>query len=538
MAAPVGVLVLATRRVLVADPIAREGIDLLAAHAEVDVRLKLAPEALLAVIPDYHALVVRSETRVTEAVLAAGERLEIVARAGTGVDNVDVEAATRRGIIVVNAPDGNTRAVAEHTLALLLALLRHIPAAQASLRGGAWQRGRFLGAELGGKTLGVIGFGRIGREVAHRAAAFGLRVVAFDPFVSPEHIERRGATPLGLDELLREADVVSLHVPLTDKTRTLIGPRELALMRPTAVLVNCARGGLVDEAALAEAIEAGRLGGAALDVFAQEPPSPENPLLGLERVIVTPHIAGSTAEAQSRIALTVAEEIVALWSGKPLRWAVNAPVLPEEAAPEVALYADLAVLLGKLYTQLADRLPREIHVRYHGDLAALPDTAAITAAATAGLLAPISTVPVNWVNARHVAEERGLRIVESRDPAPVGNRTGLIAIGGPAGTLPTVAGAVCGGEPRFVELNGFRIDMLARPGHYLLTGHTDRPGMIGRVGTLLGENDINISAMHVGRNAPRDRAMMILALDEPIPDALMARLQAVDGIGQARVVTL
>jgi D-3-phosphoglycerate dehydrogenase len=526
----------ATRRVLVTDPIAPDGVAYLRQHATVDVRAGLKPDELLAVIGDYEALVVRSETKVTRAVIEAGTHLRVIGRAGVGVDNIDVDAATARGIIVVNAPAGNTIAVAEHTIGLLLAVARRIPQACAALRAGLWQRSRFMGMEVRGKVLGIIGLGRIGREVARRAQGLEMRVVAFDPYVAAEHARRLGVEMLDLPALLRAADFVSIHTPATAQTRGLIGAAELALLKPTAIVINCARGGIVDETALREALEQKRLAGAALDVFEKEPPG-DNPLLQLENVVATPHLAASTHEAQVSVALEVAEQVIAALDGRPTLYAVNAPIVLPEAMAVLEPYLRLCETLGEAATQLVDGQVERVEVTYAGEIAE-HDTAALQANVIRGLLAPISEERVNIVNALAIARRRGLRVDERKTTATE-NYTNLVtvALHTDRGER-TVTGTVLNGEPHVVRIDGYWVDLVPRGDYVLLSRHVDRPGIIGKVGTLLGEADVNISSMQVGRQRPRGEALMALTVDDPIPPDVLERIRAVTGIEQIRVVRL
>jgi D-3-phosphoglycerate dehydrogenase len=526
-----------TARVLVADPIAPEGVELLSRAAEVDVRTGLAPAELIAIISDYEALVVRSETRVTADVIAAGTRLQVIGRAGVGVDNIDVAAATERGIVVVNAPTGNTIANAEHTLGLMLALARHIPQADASLRAGRWERSRFVGVELRGKVLGIIGLGRVGTEVARRARALEMHLLAHDPFVPEERARGLGVELVELPRLLREADFITVLTTLTAGTRGLIGREEIAQMKPTARLINTARGGLVDEEALAEAVASGRIAGAAVDVFSHEP-AVGNILTRDPRIIVTPHLGASTAEAQERVAVDVAEQIAAVLRGEHALYAVNAPLVPPETLSLIAPFMPVGELVGSLATQLSEGQLRAVEIEYNGDLA-LHDTTTLRAAVIRGLLKPVAEGNVTVVNAALMAEQRGLHIVERKDPEGADGAVNLVTV-----RVRTTAGetVVSGtsehGRPHIVELNGLRVDLTPTAGFLLLCDNTDRPGMIGAVGTKMGQFDINISAMKVGRRAVRGRALMVLELDdEPTPEQVR-EIAAIPGIDAARLVRL
>jgi D-3-phosphoglycerate dehydrogenase len=355
-------------KVLVADPIAQEGIEALRAHAEVDVRLGMSPDELIAIISEYDALVVRSDTQVSKEVIEAGENLQVIARAGVGVDNIDVEAATRKGIVVVNAPSGNIISAAEHTIALMLAMARHIPQANAVLRSGQWRRHDFIGVEVRGKTLGIIGLGNVGTEVMRRAKGLEMRIVAHDPFVSLEYAGTLGVELVSLDELLRQSDFITLHTPLSELTKGLIGAKELAKVKPTVCLINCARGGIIDEQALFEAVEKGKVAAAAIDVFAEEPVT-ESVLFQSDRIIVTPHLAASTAEAQTTVALDVAEQIGAALRGQPPRYAVNVPFIPPETVAVVGPFLGVSQHIGRLLTQLAKGQMSAISIKYEGEIA-------------------------------------------------------------------------------------------------------------------------------------------------------------------------
>ena len=523
-------------RVLVTDPIAPDGVAFLRQHAAVDVRPGLSPEELRAILADYAALVVRSETKVTRPIVEAGARLQVIGRAGVGVDNIDLDAATERGVVVVNAPAGNTIAVAEHTMGLLLALARWIPQANDSLRHGDWQRSKYLGTEVRGKALGIIGLGRIGREVARRAQAFEMRVLAYDPYVGADHARRLGVEMMELPALLRAADFVSIHTPATAQTSGLLGAAELALMRPTAFLLNCARGGIVDEAALYTALEQRQIAGAALDVYAKEPPG-DHPLLRLDNVVATPHLAASTREAQVNVALEVAEQVIAVLEGRPALYAVNAPFVPPEALATLGPYLRLCETLGHVATQLNDAQLQGIEVTYSGEIAE-HDTAALQATTIRGLLAPISEEPVNLVNAPVIARQRGLLVSERKTTAPE-NYTNLVTVALRSTRREhVVAGSVMNGEPHVVGIDGYWVDLVPTGGYVLLSRHVDRPGIVGKIGTLLGEADVNISSMQLGRDRPRGQALMAMTVDDPIAADLLERIRGVTDVEEIRVVRL
>jgi D-3-phosphoglycerate dehydrogenase len=522
--------------VLVADPVAEDGLALLRSHARVEV-VAGDRSSLELHLPEADGLLVRSETRVTAELLDRAPQLRVIGRAGAGVDTIDVEAATRRGIVVVNAPGGNSVAAAEHALALMFALARRVAAADASMKHGEWRRSAYMGSELTGKTLGLVGLGRVGSEVARRALGLDMHVVVFDPYVPDEHARRLGLEPMDIEPLLRGADFVSLHVPLTETTRNLLDASRLACMRPTAFLINCARGGLVDEAALLAALDAGQLAGAGIDVYPTEPVPADDPLPRHPKVVATPHLGASTVEAQAQVAIQVAEEVLAVLEGRPAQFAVNAPSLRPEDAEFLEPYVGLLQMLGKLATQLADGHMRSAEITYRGEIAERNVTV-LTAAAVQGLLEPISDMPVNLVNARLFAQQRGLEVLETRSSTPA-HYTSLVRV-----TLQTssgatsVAGVISEGRANVVQIDEYELHLPPTPGYLLVTQHVDRPGMIGLVGTLLGEADINISSMQVGRRTPRGQALMLLSVDEPVPPDVVDRIRHAANMEAIKVIKL
>jgi D-3-phosphoglycerate dehydrogenase len=524
-------------KVLVSDPIAQDGIDALADHAQVEVRLGLPQEELIAAIGEYDALVVRSETKVTAAVIEAGKRLQVIGRAGVGVDNIDLQAATRCGVIVVNAPLGNTISAAEHAIGLMLALARHIPAANVSLREGRWERKRFMGVEVRGKTLGLIGLGQVGSEVARRARGLEMHVLGYDPFVSEDRAQVIGVEMVSLGDLLKRSDFISLHTTLTADTRHLIGEEQLKLVKPSVRIINTARGPLIDEEALCRAIDEERVAGAAIDVFAKEPPPPDNVLLKNDRILVTPHLGASTAEAQERVAIDVAEQIIAILEGQPARYAVNAPLIPAETMSVIAPYLDVAAKTASLATQLCEGQLGKIELEYLGEIANF-DVTPLKTAIIRGLLAPISEENVTIVNANLVAEHRGLRITERKGPYE-GIYANLITIrlATTAGTT-TVAGTMAHDGPHVVLLNDFWVDIPPGDGYLLICENEDRPGTIGAVGSYLGQHDVNISFMRVGREKVRGRAVMVLGLDDPVTPDQLEEIQRIPHIFSARVARI
>ena len=522
-------------RILVTEPIAEEGLARLRAAAHVDVRTDFDRAGLLAALPAYDALIVRSATKVTADVLAAGTRLRVVGRAGTGVDNIDLDAATRQGIVVVNAPASNSVAVAELTIGLILSLARHIPHAHSSVVSGQWERGRFMGFEVRNKTLGLVGLGRIGAEVARRARGLEMHVLAYDPVVSTERAAQLGATLAALEDVLAGSDIVSLHVPLVEATRNLIDATRLAQMKRGAYLINAARGGIVDEAALLDALERGHIAGAALDTYATEPPS-GNSLIGHPRVITLPHLGASTVEAQALTGVDVAEGVLIALAGGSPHYAVNAPYIPPEHEGIVAPYVDLGRRLGALCAGLVHDPVRNFEVEYRGELADV-DTTPVRLAVLQGLLAGTREERVTPVNAPLLARERGLKLTEySTEDA--GNYSGLLVLRAQtAEAQREFAGTILRGQPHVVEADGFWVTFVPA-GPMLFTYHRDRPGMIGRVGTLLGEADVNIASMDVGRLAPREQAMMVLRCDDPVPPEVIARLRAEPDIQHATTLVI
>lgn len=504
---------------LVADKLSSAGVARLRERVEVEEAPGLSEAELVELVPGFDAMVVRSATQVTAPVLEAGRRLKVVARAGVGVDNIDVAAATRCGVIVVNSPEGNTIAAAEHTVAMLMALARRIPDAVASLRDGQWKRTSFVGVEVYGKTLGVVGFGKIGREVARRCHGFGMRVIAADAYVNPEVAQREGVTLVELDELLAASDFITVHAPLTRETRGMIGDEAFGRMKEGVRIVNCARGGIVDEDALLRALEAGKVAGAALDVFSQEPPPADFPLIHHPRVIPTPHLGASTEEAQVNVAVDVAGQILDILDGKPPVAAVNMPALSAEVHARIGPYLQLGEATGRLHGQLAEGPIRGVEITYWGDVLEL-DLQPITRSVMLGLLRPALGDGVNLVNAPLLAEERGIRVTESKASGDHDYSNYLRVEVEEAAGKRVIGGTVLGGrEVRIREIDQFSIDV-APTGRMLFVRHTDRPGIIGCVGTLLGEAGINIGGMYVGREEVGRRAVMLLTVDEPVPEEL------------------
>jgi D-3-phosphoglycerate dehydrogenase / 2-oxoglutarate reductase len=525
-------------RVLVTEKLSDRGLERLRNEFQVDVREELASGDLAAEIGPYDALIVRSATKVTAAVLAAAENLKVVARAGIGLDNVDVDAATRRGIVIVNAPQSNIVSAAEHTIALLLAQARNVPQADRALKDGSWERSRWQGVELTAKTLGLVGLGRVGSMVAHRAASFGMRLIAFDPYVAKERAKESGVELMpSLEALLVQSDFVSIHLPRTPDTEGLIGERELALMKEGARIVNTARGGIVDEQALAKAVSGGHLAGAALDVFAEEPTT-ESPLFELDEVVVTPHLGASTVEAQDKAGEAVAEMVGLALRGEFVPYAVNVSAgaeVPEAVRP----YLPLAERLGALVTGLADGAVSSLECSFLGRIAEF-DTRVLTLAVVKGLLSGVVHEPISFVNAPVIAAERGIEVSEakstvSRDYVSLLSLRGETDDGGEV----TVAGTLLGKRNAERVMQVFDFDIEMAPARYMVFfTYEDKPGIIGRVGTILGDRDINIATMEVGRRHAGGTALMGLTVDVAVPDEVLAEIAAAIGAERTRFIVL
>ena len=523
-------------KVLVADSVDEEGIVILRDCAEVDIKTGLKPEELIAIIGDYEALVVRSQTQVSAQVIEAGTKLQVIGRAGTGVDNIDINEATRRGILVVNAPTGNTSSATEHTIALMLAIARNIPQANTSLKSGLWQRNSFTGIEVRNKTLGLIGLGNVGSEVARRATGMEMKVIAHDPFISIEHARNIQVELVPLKRLLQESDFISLHIPLTESTKEYIGEKELELVKPGVRIINTARGGLIDEKALVKGVKENKVAGAAIDVFTTEPTT-ESILFEEENIIVTPHLGASTTEAQATVARDVAEQIMALFKGQPARYAVNAPFISAETLSILEPFIRAAETTGRLISQLIDGQMSTIKIKYDGEISNY-DTNALKAAVLGGLLEGVSEERINMVNANIVATRRGLTVIEQEE-ATCENYASLITVEVTTSSVVTTAATtVLRSETHIVRIDDYWIDIGPHDGYSLLSDHQDRPGLIGAVGKITGDANINISSMNVGRLKPRGQALMILALDEPLPGKQQKQILSIPGVNTVKLVKL
>ena len=521
-------------KVLIPEKLADPGIELLRQDFEVDVRLGLTPDELLETIGDYDGLIIRSATQVSAEVIDHADNLKAIGRAGIGVDNIDIGAATKHGVIVANAPESNTVAAAEHTLGLMLASARRIPAADSSLRNGEWKRSAFRGVEVSGKTLGLIGLGHVGAIVARGALGMGMRVLAYDPYVSEDRMRQVNVEPAETtDEVFEGADFVSLHVPRTPQTMGLVNEDSLAKMKPTAFLINVARGGIVDETDLYNALKEGTIAGAALDVFAEEPTT-QSPIFTLPNVVVTPHLGASTAEAQDRAGITAAEQVATALRGAVPIHAINAPVPMGEGAEFVAQFSGLCEALGSMLYQLTDQTTDTLRIEYRGEVAGF-DTRLLDVSAQKGLLAPMVFEPLNFVNTPALAKERGLKVETSRSAESV-DYTSLVELRmGENAVSGTLFGPRM--QPRLVGAMGFDFDVVPEQ-HMLFIRNEDRPGMIGKLGGILGEHGINIGNMAVGRGVPGSRAAMAVTVDEPVPEAVLKALEEMPGFDEARSVTL
>ena len=523
-------------KALVADRIAEEGINTLKGHCEVDVKIGLTPDELIATIGDYEALMVRSQTKVTASVIEAGKKLIVIARAGVGVDNIDIEAATRQGIIVVNAPTANAISAAEHTIALMLALARNIPQANSSLKSGTWQRDKFMGVEVRNKTLGIIGLGSIGSEVAKRAQGLQMNTIAYDPFIAKSYAQNLGVELSSLSEVIQKSDFLTIHTILTDSTRNLIDKKQLSLAKPTLRIINCARGGLINEEDLLEAIEEGRIAGAAVDVFTKEP-AIDNVLLKSDGIIVTPHLGASTAEAQANVAISVAEQVIAILKGKPARYALNAPFIPSEIVASLAPFLEVAALQGNLIAQMMKGQMSNMEICYDGEIAKYA-TDALKAAILNSLLKNTTEERINQINASIIAQNRGIKVTEHKKTNH-GNYANLITtkVTTDIGSI-TVGGTIMRGEPHIVQINHYWLDIKPSGGYILFCDHRDRPGLIGEVGTITGNAKVNVSSMHLSRLKQGGEALMILEMDQPLNESHLKKILELPDVHAAIVVNI
>lgn len=525
-----------TMKIMICDPIAEDGIEIFRrAGADVDIKTGQKPEDLKKSVNGYDALVVRSETKITREILEASSHLQVVGRAGVGVDNIDVAAATEKGVVVVNAPTGNTTSAAEHAIALMMALARRIPDANVSLKSGKWERGKFLGMEVRDKTLGVVGLGQVGSEVARRARGLEMRVLAYDPFVAEERAKNLGAELVTMDELLAQSDFISVHTTLTEGTKHLIGADEIAKCKPNVRLINTARGGIIDETALYEALKSGRVAAAAIDVFEKEPIT-DHPLFTLDNIVVTPHLGASTAEAQERVAIDVAHQVVAVLNGEPARWAVNAPLIDPEEYAALAPYVPVAQKAGSLAAQLHGAQINTVEIDYAGDIAQ-HDVTPLKAAVIGGLLAQ-TVEHVNIVNVDMIAERRNIKLTTVNSPEhEIYSNLITVRLRG-KGAKTEVAATIAPDGPHIVSIDEVWVDVPPSEGYLLLVENRDRPGMIGAVGTLMGEFGINISYMNVGAHAKSGNALMVITLDDAASEEQIARVKEIEGVVDVRLARI
>ena len=526
-------------RILVSDPLSEEGLNILRDIKEfkVDIKTGLKPEELKRIIKDYQAIIVRSGTKLTGEIIQAAESLRVIGRAGVGLDNVDLATATEKGIVVMNAPAGNTISTCEHTMSMLLALARNIPQANASVRRGEWKRSKFMGVELYKKTLGIVGLGRIGAEVARHALSFGMKVIAFDPYLSSEVGKSLGVEIVELANLLKISDFITVHTPLTENTKHIISDKEFALMKDGVRVINCARGGIIDEQALIKAVKQGKVAGASLDVYEKEPLSSDYELLKLDNIITTPHLGASTEEAQVNVAIEIAECVRDYLLGRGIQNAVNYPQIEPEVYKILAPYIDLAQALGNFSSQLSEGRPKVVSIQYSGGITQ-QDVAPITMALIKGFLTPILEESVNFVNARSLAEARGIKIKETKLSSEE-EFVNLISvkIRTDKETRQVVATLSPSQKPRIVKIDDFYVE-LSPQGYLIVIKNWDKPGIIGNLGALLGKHNINIASMTFGRKEPGGEARSVLNVDSPISSELLDKIKKIDNILAVKLIKL
>ena len=526
-------------KILVSDKLSEEGLEILKDTKEfrVDVNTGLKPEELKKIIKDYNAIIVRSGTKVTKEIIQAAENLRVIGRAGVGLDNVDLDTATDKGIVVMNAPAGNTISTCEHTMSMIIALARNIPQANISVKQGEWKRSKFMGVELYKKTLGIIGLGRIGAEVAKRALSFGMKVVAFDPYLSSEVGKGLGIEMVELTSLLKCSDFITVHTPLTENTRHIISKKEFALMKDGVRVINCARGGIIDEKALIEAIKQGKVAGASFDVFEKEPPSLDYELLKLDNVITTPHLGASTEEAQVNVAVEIAECVRDYLLGRGIRNAANYPQIEPEVYKILAPYINLAQALGNFSSQLTEGRPKVVSIQYSGGISQ-HDVAPITMSLMKGFLTPILEESVNFVNACSLAEARGIKIKETR----LSSEEEFVNLISVMINTDKEARQICATlspnrQPRIVKVDDFYVE-LSPQGYLIVIKNWDKPGIIGNLGTLLGKHNINIAGMTFGRKEPGGEAISVLNVDSPIPSDLLDKIAKIENVLTVKLIKL
>ena len=522
-------------KILALDNLQKVGLDVFAREGiEVDIKGKMTPEELAAVIDNYDGVVVRGATKATAASFEKVSRLKVIGRAGSGTDNIDTAAATKKGVVVMNTPGGNTVTTGEHAIALMMALARQLPQASASMKDGKWEKNKFMGMELTGKVLGVVGLGNVGKVVADRALGLKMVVIGYDPYVSKEDAGKLGVELVSLDDLYGRADFITYHTPLTPETKNMVNSAALAKMKKGVCIINCARGALISEQDLLKALESGHVRGAAIDVFPVEPPPPDTPLLKHPHVILTPHLGASTTEAQEKVAVLIAEQICDFLKKGTIRNSINFPSVSAELLPTLKPFLDLCGKLGSFHGQLLDSPLKELRVEYLGEVGKLI-TAPLTISVLKGLL-QYQTEDVNLVNARMVAEERGIKVVEAT-AAKTEDYASLVRVVAVTGKgESSVAGTVFGTTPWIVKINLFQIDA-ELAGGMLMLENLDVPGVVGRVGTFLGEKGINIAGLKLGRKAPGGTAVSLITVDNPVPEKLLAQMSKLPNITSAKYLT-
>jgi len=525
-------------RVLISDSLSKEAVDILEKEKEfkVDVNTKLTPEELKKIIKDYDALLVRSATKVTKDIISAGDKLKIIGRAGVGLDNVDVEAASKKGIIVVNTPGGNTISTAEHTFSMMLALSRSIPQADLSMKKGEWERKKFMGTEVYGKILGIVGLGRIGTEVAKRAISFGMKILAYDPYLSVDKAKELGIEPADLKTVIARSDYITVHTPLTDETKHMISDKEFDAMKKGVRILNCARGGIIDENALVKAIESGKVAGAAFDVYENEPPK-DSKLTKLDKVVLTPHLGASTEEAQVNVAIEVANTVRDVLMGRGVRNAANVPCVDPEMYKVMEPYLKLAENIGSMQAQLADGHIRKVKIRYVGDILKY-DLAPLTVSIMKGMLTPMLQETVNFVNALLIAKERGIAVVEAKTDQ-IQDFASLIIV---EVETEKAKGLICGTlftkvDPRIVKINEFYVDCVPE-GNMLIAFNKDVPGIIGQIGTILGKNSINIASVSFGRDEKGGKAVSVWNVDSDVSKNVLEEIRTAKNVEGLKLVKL
>ena len=523
-------------KVLIADAINEKGIENLKEVADVVVDTDITPEELADTIHEYNGIVVRSRTKLTKELIDKADNMQIIARAGVGVDNIDLDAATQKGIMVVNSPESTSVTVAEHTMGLILSMARKISIADKSVKEGKWEKKNFMGVELRNKTLGVIGMGRIGSQVVNRCKAFGMDAMAYDPYLPEEVAKQMGVDLTDLDTVLKNSDFITIHVPLTPETKHSISKEQFELMKDTAYIVNCARGGIIDEEALYDALANNKIGGAALDVYEEEPPAKDSKLFELDNIVLTPHIAASTKEAQRDAAIIVADEIIDLAKGNNPKNVLNMPRIDSNTFQEIAPYMELCEKLGSFISQAVNGKIREIEIVYSGELGEHENLELLTRTVIQGVVNPFLSSPVNAVNASIVAKDRGISVVEGRKNNAKGYDS-LISVTAKTDKDTFSAEGTQLHEPRILKVNGYWVDVIPE-GHMFIAKYEDVPGSIGKIGTKLGEHEVNIGIMQVGRDEKGGRAIMVLTLDKEIPKNVVDEIQALDSVYEAIGVDL